>query len=293
MPGPGDYLLTHVGFSKDEKPILLVNHNQQVIPLTPLESEFTIKFDTSVRYCRGWYDIEKGEDYPCPDSAEVDQKYDQCPACQNRTGFNPAFYHAVSVSKQQEQRNLQPHVLYLAWFGKDVVKVGISYAARGNGRLLEQGARSALVLDTFPSAHIARQYEAQIAALPNIVETVQLRKKIELLAHKPDTDEAEKELLAARTRIEERLTVTFTRNDPLHLDKTYFPAGMPDLSDSFDCSPHYMISGTMTGALGSLFFCRQQDTPLFLPMKKYVGYRFTLTHEVTPIDPPARQISLF
>ncbi len=121
--------------------------------------------------------METGVLHTCPDTLKVENKYEQCSGCQKRTGFNPAFYNATSVSEQQEARNAEPHTLYLARFGTNTLKVGISYAKRGNSRLLEQGARDALILDTFPSAHIARQYEAKIAALPNVVETVQLQTK--------------------------------------------------------------------------------------------------------------------
>src|SRR5690349_6321107 len=98
--------------------------------------------------------MRSSKSYVCPDQVMIDKKFDVCPTCQQRTGFNPAFYHASSVSSQQEERNLEPHLLYLAHFGKGIVKVGISHAARNRSRLLEQGARSAIVLDIFPTAHI-------------------------------------------------------------------------------------------------------------------------------------------
>ena len=293
MPEAGEYLLTHVSFSKNEEPVLLIARDDIITPLYPLGKTFTLQFDTSARYCSGWYDMNNGENHPCPDNSSIDSKYELCPACQNRTGFNPAFYHATSVSKQQEQRNLQPHFLYLAHFAKGITKVGISYARRGNSRLLEQGARTALVLDTFPTAHIARQYEARIATFPGIVENVQLRKKIELLYQSYDKEAAIEELTTTRTSIEQALGKEVAKNDVLHLDASYFPSGISNLSESFDCSGASTLSGTMIGALGSLFFCWQQDTPLFLPMKKYVGYKLQLTHTGTRLALPARQISLF
>lgn len=261
--------------------------------LAPIGQALTLDFHLDNRYCTGWYDLASGEQYPCPDRQVIDKKYEQCPACQNRTGFNPAFYHATSVSKQQEQRNLEPHFLYLAHFSKDIIKVGISHAKRGHSRLLEQGARTAIVLGTFPTAHIARQYEAQIAARPGIAETIQLRKKIELLGEPYDPAQGAAQLLNAQAALEEMLGTPFDRPNPIHLDSHYFPSATPKLSDGFDCTPIGKVSGKMVGALGSLFFFDQQDTPLFLPMKKYLGYPLTLTQTITPIDLPARQISLF
>lgn len=293
MPEAGNYLLKHVGFSKEEEPILVLQRDAALTTLAPLGRTLSLAFDTSQRFCAGWFDMQSSTDHPCPENAAVPSKYEQCPACQKRTGFNPAFYHATSLSEQQEKRNQEPHFLYLAHFGAGVTKVGISYAGRGNSRLLEQGARSALVLETFPTANIARSYEARIAALPGIAETVQLKKKLTELQKPYDAAAAASELAAARTRIEAQLQTSFVKNGTLHLDPSYFPKTAPSLTDSFDCSGQSLISGQATGMLGTLLFCAQQGATLFLPLKKHVGYRVRLSYEEAPVALPARQISLF
>jgi len=293
VPEPGNYLFSNVGFSPSEKPYFAFERDGTFSELTPLSDVLTIRFDMSKRYCIGWGNIGTKERFPCPNHHEIDQKYEQCPACQQRTGFNPAFYNAVSVSKQQEAHNQQPHILYLAHFAKGVTKVGISFAGRGKSRLLEQGARSALILDTLPSALIARQYEVQIAALPNIVETVQLRKKITSFELPYDANEAQMELLGERDRIEGHLGKQFAKNDVLSLDGYYFSKGIPSFTDAYDCSEQQMISGETVGMLGTILFCRQQETSLFLPLKKRIGYKVELGYSETPISLPARQISLF
>jgi hypothetical protein len=289
----GDYLIENAGFSPEQTPRLSLLRDNTFIDFNPLGHTLTLRFDMSKRYCKGWYDMTTGASSPCPDQAEIDTKYEQCSICQKRTGFNPAFYHAKSVSPQQEARNLEPHFLYLAYFNDDIIKVGISHAARGNSRLLEQGARSALVLDTFPSAHIARQYEAQIAELAGICETVQIQKKVAALARPHNTEVATKKLAETRSKIEDLLKVDFAKNDSLHPDAIYFPDGLPELESAYDCSNKHMVSGKVIGMLGSLLFCLHQDTPVFLPLKKHVGYRLTLSHSETPIDLPAQQTSLF
>lgn len=293
MPETGEYILTHTGFSKTEEPVLGLQKNGSFTNLVPTGKIVTLSFDMSQRHCIGWHDITNGDNHVCPDNNLVDTKYEQCPACQKRTGFNPAFYHTTTVSPQQEARNLEPHILYLAYFSADTIKVGISYAARGNSRLLEQGARSALILDTFPTAHIARQYEAKIAALPGIAETVLLRKKIAVLSAPYTQTVAELELHKTRERIETELKTSFSGSQVLHLDNRFFPSGIPVLNDTYNCTSHSLISGKVSGMLGSLLFCEQQDTQLFLPLKKYVGYKVSVSDTETPVDLPAQQISLF
>ena len=293
MPEAGTYILANVGFSKDEKPLLTLQKDSEFIQLEPVGKTLTLKFDTSQRYCIGWHDITSGESHACPEASKIDSKYEQCPACQKRTGFNPAFYNTTSVSSQQEARNLEPHILYLAYFGGDIIKVGISHAARGNRRLLEQGARSTLILETFPTAHIARQYEAKIAALKGIAETVLIRKKIGALPLPYNKVAAEEILQSTLEKIVGELKISSSDTKTIHFDRLFFPSGTPSLVNTYETTSHNLISGKVCGMLGSLLFCEQQNTQLFLPIKKYTGYYVTLSDIETVIDLPAQQISLF
>lgn len=293
MPPEGDYLLTNVGFSPDEKPCISLQRKGSFYDLQPLGKELTLQFDTTRRQCVGWRDITNGERTACPEEAQLDGKYEQCQACQERTGFNPAFYHATTVSAQQEARNQEPHILYLARFGKGVIKVGISYAKRERSRLLEQGARDAIILDTFPSAHIARQYEAKIAAMPNIAETLQLRKKLALIEQAYDHDEGKNELITVKSTIEDALKVVFDGADIISLDPVFFPDGTPNLSESVNTADQHKLTGRAIGSLGSLLFCHYNDTPVYLPLKKYVGYPVSVSYGSSTLSLPARQASLF
>lgn len=293
MPNSGTYLLASVGFSRNEKPLLLLQEDDTFTDLHPLGRTLTVSFDTRQRYCTGWRDISTGERFVCPDHHLIDTKYEQCSSCQKRTGFNPAFYHATSVSSQQEARNQEPHILYLAHFGKDVIKVGISHAKRGRSRLLEQGARSAIILEELSSAHIARHYEERIARLHGFSETIQQRKKIDLLSNTYDAKSAKSELLQAKEVIESSLGMAFDKPKILLFDTVYFPDETIDISSAHNLAAQHLISGECIGQLGTMLFCRQDDAILYLPLKKYVGYTVTVSDIVTSIDTPARQISLF
>lgn len=293
MPEAGDYLLSSAGFSSSEKPLLVLQKNGTFMNFEPLGYTIALQFHIETRFCVGWRDIATGECFPCPDAHTIEGKYEQCATCQARTGFNPAFYHASSVSPQQEARNQEPHILYLAHFGAGTVKVGISHAKRGNGRLLEQGARSAIILDTFPTAHIARQYEARIAAIPAIAETIQLRKKVTLLAQTYNNQNAASELLSVKKNVEALLATRFTGSDVQSFQASYFPDHSPALSEAYETTRENRLSGKAIGALGTILFCDHQGTPVFLPLKKYIGHILTLTYDETPLDLPARQMSLF
>jgi len=292
MPEPGTYLLTNVGFSHDEKPLLLLQTNEQFIDAHPLAMSFTLTFDMSQRFCIGWRDITNGERAACPNQLTVNAKYEQCPACQKRTGFNPAFYHAASVSPQQEARNSEPHLVYLAHFGTGVIKVGISHSKRRRSRLLEQGARTAIILGEFSTAHIARHYEKQIASLDGISEMIQLRKKSALLATEYDREGARRELEAKVDNIQATLGVQFDHSNVIALDEIYFPDELISTARAHPSPRPHILSGTCIGQLGSFLFCRQSDEIFYLPLKKYIGHKVNITDTVIPMDIAPRQTSL-
>ena len=113
-----------------------------------------------------------------------------CPACREKTGFNPAFYNAESISPQQRAYNLTPHFVYMAYFSPAHLKVGISSETRGIERLLEQGARVAGILKRYPNADEARALEAHLCSQDGILETMRLGTKNKLLSEPFDAQAA-------------------------------------------------------------------------------------------------------
>jgi hypothetical protein len=126
-----------------------------------------------------------------------------------------------------------------------------------------------------------------------ILETLQLRKKLSLIENAYDHKEGEDELRETKKRIEETLKVAFTGDTVINLDPLFFPSGAPSLSDSFCTQEQARISGHAIGSLGTLLFCHYNDTPVYLPLKKYVGYHVDLSFDQTDLQLPARQASLF
>ena len=137
---PSEFLLSYASFNSDNKPFVECQVGDKIERHELFGQDLSLKFDFSVKYCAGWVDFENRCSQICPDHATVDEKYENCLKCRDKTGFNPAFYNASSVSVQQEKINQNPHFVYLAYFAPNVIKVGISQEERGIRRLLEQGA---------------------------------------------------------------------------------------------------------------------------------------------------------
>ncbi len=295
-PTAGNYVLIHYGFSgADYVPqlTLLKPGAKHFEYFAPRGETITISVDQTKRLCTGWHDLASAESFPCPDSATLASQYEQCRHCQLKTGFNPAFYNADSISPQQEARNRQPHSLYLAHFGPGVVKVGITWAERGLRRLLEQGARSAVILKTFSSAAIARQYEAKIAALPGIVETIQPKAKYKLLTQTYEDAPGIQELLTARTRIAHEIGFATENNKPQALHHYYFGDGSLQTNNLINLYGESSASGNVVGLIGGVLITEQDNAHFMLPISKWRGYQITLSYEQQANQHAPQQISLF
>jgi len=281
--------ITHISYKGDPlQPTLVLSDETEYRPLGKI---ITMDFDLSRRFCIGWHDMATGENHPCPESAQTSKKYDACPACQKRTGFNPAFYHSQTISAKQEARNAEPHHLYLAYMGKDYIKVGISWHGRGVRRLLDQGARAGIILETFPTALIARQYEAKIARLPNFHETTSTRTKLALVTMPYSNAAAKAELLAAKQQIEQELSIKFSNDEVLFFDTHYTASTISPVEITVPPTPK--ISGKVEALIGDILVTNYDGRCLALPLKQYTGYKVDIKDEIEPLDLDPQQLQLF
>ena len=128
---PDDFLLAYASFNADNQPFIDCQIGDEIKRRELFGQDLSLEFDFSTKYCTGWVDFDNHCSQICPDSATVDGKYENYLKCRDRTGFNPAFYNADSVSAQQEKINQNPHFVYLAYFAPEVIKVGISQDENG------------------------------------------------------------------------------------------------------------------------------------------------------------------
>lgn len=287
-----DFLLSYVSFNSDNQPLLEWQVDGEVGCCNTLEQELSFEFDLSQRFCTGWVDFANRCSQACPERATVETKYENCVKCRERTGFNPAFYHATEVSEQQQQINQQPHYLYLAYFAPGVMKVGISQEVRGLRRLLEQGARLALKLETFSSALIARQYEAKIAALDGVLETVPAAKKLELIKQEFDRTDSERKLSEKIAEIEGKLGVSFPKAE-LIVCEDYFQTAGVDLTRVVLMKDESQLVGRVLSVIGSIAITEYDGNLLAYNLKKYVGYRARKITGPVELELPSEQLTLF
>lgn len=289
---PDDFLLAYASFNADNQPFIDCQIGDEIKRRELFGQDLSLEFDFSTKYCTGWVDFENHCSQICPDSATVDDKYENCLKCRNRTGFNPAFYNADSVSAQQEKINQNPHFVYLAYFAPGVIKVGISQEERGIRRLLEQGARLAVKLETFASALIARQYEAKIARLDGVVETMPIHKKLELIKQPFDRANGEKKLQQKLLEIEQKISVSFPRSE-LILCEDYFHTAGVDLTRVVLMKDQNQLAGRVRSIIGPILIADYDGQLLAYNLKKFIGYQAQTIDGTIDIEIPSTQLALF
>lgn len=289
---PDNFLFSYTSFDDASQPFLEWQQDGEVSRVPAFGQNLALEFDFSKKFCAGWVDFVNHCSQACPEQATVETKYENCVKCRNRTGFNPAFYHAAEVSERQQQINQQPHYLYLAYFAPGAVKVGISQEARGLRRLLEQGARLALKLETFGSALVARQYEAKIASLSGIMETVAVSKKLGLIKQPLNTTAAEQTLADALVRIQQKLGLDFPNQTPI-MCEDYFQTASVDLTRVILMKDKSQLVGHVLSVIGSIAITEYDGNLLGYNLKKYIGYRAQKITEPIELELPSEQLTLF
>ena len=258
----------------------------------PLGKTFTMIVGDN-KYCVGYYDFESLESFPCPYCTHMQEtdKGNECAQCRKKSGFNPAFYNANTVSSKQAQYNNRPHSVYLAWFCPGVVKVGIAMSERIVTRLNEQGARYAITVAQTSNAVDARCIEKELSSKWHLPERLTNRQKIDyVLKGEPNLVDARFELLEQARR-----TGMTTIQEYGEINQAYFAKSI-DYSNLFvpkHNEPRH-LSGECVGLIGSLGIMRQDDLFFICSIKEFISWEVWLHDNVCLIrdSPENGQMSL-
>ena len=226
------------------------------------------------RRCTGYFDVITYDSVPCPEQSRIGPDVDTCFACFRRTGFNPSFYNMPleGISPQQRAYNEREHVVYLAYFGPDCVKVGISSRDRVLLRLRGQGARLAMLIASTADAYQARDIEESIVKRAGLPETVRSSRKRALVNEPLDPERARRSLEETRALVEKACEL---RAPPLsvhdftsdYLGRHTLDLPITDLSDERPPS----ISGTGLGLIGDILLVAESERQFMLSLKELLG----------------------
>ena len=278
------YILQGTDFSQNEPQLVLdaiPPNRTKRIRFSVWDQNFTL---TRYRrkFCIGRYSLDTFEDWPCPNQSEVDTSSRECPACIKFNGFMPAFYRVppTSLSPQQRRYNERPHIVYLAHFGEDKIKVGIANTQRVLTRLTEQGARVAQIIAHCDSAYQARAIEAKISEREGISEVIHNRTKRRLLGTFFDSDTAIAQLTELRELLAKELSLTNTY-ESFDLTHHYLGRRSIELSaiDLTDEQP-LKIGGVGVGIIGSVIIVETEKGQCIASLSKTIGHVVSLSNQI-------------
>ncbi|MFI1456577.1 DUF2797 domain-containing protein [Streptomyces roseus] len=135
-----------------------------------------------------------GKRTPCPTAATVPGRAGnaQCPECAR-------LDRSFSVAADTNAADPRTYRVYLAWFGPEMVKVGITAEERGPARLLEQGAVTWTWLGRGPLMATRRTEELLRAAL-GVPDRIAYARKRAVRVHLPTAADRAREVAELHAR---------------------------------------------------------------------------------------------
>lgn len=247
------------------------------------------------RFCVGRYDLLTFKTFQCPNIKPLDitHKGNYCSECSAYTGFNPAFYNTNKISPQQKKYNELPHIVYLSYFAPGKIKVGIASKRRMALRLLEQGARAAVILKEYSDAYQARALEKYLHDVINISDNFRSADKLKFISENIyKFDDA----LCSLMDLINRIGINPVR-DIMNLDTYYFYGKNYNIThinipvgENAD-----IICGKCIGLIGDAMIVQQKNEYFAIPIKKYVSYLVNISTDKLNYEYQIeeRQMSLF
>ncbi len=144
------------------------------------------------RKCIGTYDWNKQARVGCVYRNAATIGRSQCSQCE-RIDTSYAAKTGFSRNVEEEELLSSPHFVYIALFGRDVIKVGVARQDRFPSRIYEQGAWAAQVVKS-TDGKTARVIERSIHTELQFPEAVQIERKIALFEQMQSKEETIKKL---------------------------------------------------------------------------------------------------
>ena len=175
--------------------------------LLPIEQGQELAFRVEgLRSCVGYRPPTDHHLLPCPDQ-KAGIKASQCPECFTRAAILPCLRCDGDRCRNPERRGscVQPenHAVYLAAFGPGLHKVGVARWGRRRERVLEQGARAALIIAR-DDGQMVRRLEQSIARI-GIPDRIPHGEKISALTEHGEPGQLAEELLSRLAGIRHRV----------------------------------------------------------------------------------------
>ncbi|SOB85888.1 DUF2797 domain-containing protein [Streptomyces sp. 1331.2] len=229
------------------------------------------------RRCTGAWLAGATERTPCPHHAVIDPDGGptQCPACQS-------VDRGLALARDQILDDGRTYLLYLAWFGEGLLKVGLTAEQRGDSRLLEQGAL-AYAFTARGGLPAVRRAELTVAASGLARERFKSRLKTEHWWSHGDAAHRRTVLTAARAqahRLLEGHAVERLADRPVvdQVERYGLAGGAPEAyREIAGLADGAVVAGRLRAPIGKHLFLDQADGsgPLLLDTRRLTGWTLT------------------
>jgi len=248
-----------ISFRTEEEPKIYFWQNDETSELELLGKNLSMKFSDYI-LCTGYRELETNA--KCPHRFKGRK---QCGYCRSKDISNVYTRLDFTGYEELEEEYIhQDFSLYLASFGTDLVKCGVTKSERVEKRLREQGADYWVELMRFDNGQAAYDTEIELQNRFDLKNFVRNDAKLKLLGKPKSRDLIEMKLeqikgcrdysgLMLECRIREN-----SFSEP----------------DKFEMA--YSIDGKISGCKGNLLFFKKDSNDFVVPMYKALGRVFLL-----------------
>jgi len=238
---------------------LIFWERDEVSEFTLLGKNISMKFSDSV-LCTGYREQEKHN--KCLHKMRGSKQCNYCKYRDIAKVYTRLDFEGFEEMK--EEYTHQEFSVYLAAFGKEIIKCGVTRSERVDIRTHEQGADFWAELMRFDNGEKAYDAEIELQNRFDLRNFVRNDMKLKLLGQP-------KSSLALESKIKE------IKSSGILADKlcdSGIKENVYPVPESFDVA--YSIDGLVTGSKGNLLFYKKEETHFVVPMQQMVGRVFLL-----------------
>ncbi len=273
---------------------LLYDFNSQKLILKRVEGKINI-VNSNKKICNGYYDLIKRQYKPCINFNQNNSiDVHQCDNCRKLSCFDKCIgcdgIECRTSNDISKKFCNQKHMVYIALFGNNKIKVGTAAKYRRYSRILDQGAIASAFIAETPTGKIARLIEHNISKLGYTlqVQTSFKMKNIIILKNKNEVKELlVKEYNSIKNKLPYELTKYFIKPEINYCEKMneknkrYLLKKSPQLSlfNDNNFEEDYTINlefdricGNILNVVGSILIIKCNNTINLYDFKRLEGY---------------------
>lgn len=221
---------------------------------------------------------------PCPDKAKGKAKCEVCRAREQKESFVYTIFdgfNTENLTPEELQQISGPHVVYLAYFSPDLIKVGVSKKERQTMRQIEQGAYATLFIAEGLNGIDARQIETTLRknGIQDKVLGSQKKNTFVLDTNKTESEKNLRQMFDRHKEIIEKAPKlqSFLKKEPLFQcwESVY---NLPEIRENkkpihpVKLENGEWVSGTILSIKGSFLLLETPHELIELNMKNLNGY---------------------